>query len=232
MKHTMYFGAHTSREFGCVVTTLPAIPAAEARGEWESTPGVQGSQFFSDNALEAVDMPVALYVPPETNINALMAWLSGEGQLRFNSWPWFWKARRTSAFTLTPCPIDDGWNVTVPFRVQPHRYMYPEAEPITFTQTKIITNPCTAEAQPLIELTGSGDIGLMVGLNTLGIDDLDGTIAIDCEAKEAYLTASGESANAMVTVVGDWPVLDVGQTAVLGVGNVTQIRVTPRWRYL
>lgn len=232
MKHTMYFGAHTNREFGCVVTSMPAIPAAEARGEWESTPGVQGGQFFSDNALEAVDMPVSLYVPPEANINQLMAWLSGEGRLRFDSWPWFWKARRTAAFALSPCAIEDGWNVTVPFKVQPHRYLYPEAEPLVFQLGQVITNPCTAEAQPLIEITGTGDIGMFVGGSTLFVDDLSGTVTIDCEAKTAYLSDVSESANDKLTLLNDWPVLGVGQTAVGSTGSINEIRITPRWRYL
>lgn len=232
MRNTMYFGDGNSRAHGVVVTSLPGIPAAEARGEWEEALGVHGSQFRAEGALDAVDLPVQLWIAPDADLDSLMTWLSGAGDLRFNDWPWTWRARRTAGFNLVPCTFNDGWTATVVFKIQPHRYLYPAAEAITLTSAGRVTNPCTAEAQPLIEVTGSGDITLMVGGSSLLIDGLSGTIAIDCEAKMAYIGTTDTGANDKIEPVNGWPALAVGGTSVSWSGSVTRVRITPRWRSL
>lgn len=234
LKNVMYFGGGNSRAHGAVVTTLPSIPAAQARGEWEEALGVHGSRFRSEDALESIDLPVQLYIYPDADLDSLMSWLSGDGDLRFNDWPWTWRARRTAGFNLIPCAFNDGWNATVVFKIQPHRYKYPAASPITLTGAGSVSNPCTAEAQPLITITGTGNVTLMVGSSSVLINSLTvaNPVTLDCEAKVAY-TGNYVSANDRVEPVNGWPVLAVGSTMInWSGGTVRQVQITPRWRSL
>lgn len=229
MRNIMYFGEKNSREMKVVVTQLPAITGAESRGEWLDIAGRHGSAFVSDNAMNAVDMSVSLYVYPEADPNAVIEWLSGEGDLRFNDWGWFWKAARTAAFTMTPCTMNDGWYASVTFKVQPHRYLWPEAADIVLTSPTVLQNPCSGESAPIITVNGSGDIDLMVGSSTVMIDGLNGNIEIDCDSKTAFI--NGDMANTSIHMVGDWPAIETPTCGINWSGNVTSVTIRPRYRY-
>lgn len=247
MRNIMYFAGSNSREIPCVVIKLPAIPRAMERGDWTDLAGIDGSSFVSENVMAAVDMPVPLWIPPETDLAALFDWLRGAGNLRFNNWPWFWKARITAAFVLTPCDHDDGWNTTVTFKVQPHRYLWPEAAAMEIGIPGVIENPGTADSKPLIELTAAaaGEINLMIGSYTMAIRDMAAgqKIVIDCAdgVKRAWDGSTGDSLTGKISTgggftaedkyTGRWPALEPGVNAINATGSVSSLKITPRWRY-
>lgn len=231
MKNRMYFGDHNSDEMLAVITTMPNIVIAEEDGEWVQIAGADGERFISNGGLRSVPIVVPMWIRPEADVNAVTAWLSGAGKLRFARWNWFWDARIIGETPLVPCVWDDGWTTNVTFRAKPHRYVWPEADPITLTESAVsITGKGTAPAKPLISITGTGNITLMVGSQSVLIDELDGTITLDCKAKIAY---SGDTAmkDAVSIVDGKWPVLDPDITFVSWTGSVSEVTVTPRWRY-
>lgn len=230
MRNRMYFGYHDNAEYGVIVTRLPDIPVAAEDGEWVTIAGANGERFISNNALCSVLFNVPLWIPPTADINAITAWLTGTGNVRFNDWPWFWKARVDGQINLMPCTFNDGWTATVVFRAKPHRYMWPEAEDFSIVNSgEFIKGEGTAEADPLIEVTGSGDVTIMIGGSTIMIDGMASAITIDCEAKIAY---SGETLKTDQVAIVDavWPTLSPERTMVSWTGNVSKIRITPRWR--
>lgn len=232
MKNIMHFKNKDNRQLRCVINELPAIPRGQQRGEWTERPGLDGAQFESDDALNANDMPVNIYISPCADINQVIEWLSGAGNLRFNDWPWFWKAAIDSPLAIRPAPFNDGWNVTVTFKTQPHRYLYPEIERISVANGDFITNPCTALALPLIQITGTGDINLMVGSESMLIQNLNGSISIDCEAKIAYGGEYETFMTGKIVPAEGWPALNTGATGISWTGNITEMFITPRWRWL
>lgn len=231
MRNRMYFGDHNNAEYGVIVTRLPDIPIAEEDGEWVTIAGADGERFVSNGALRSVTFNVPLWIPPTADVNAVTAWLTGAHNLRFNNWGWFWRARVEGQVNLPPCPFNDGWAPTVTFKAKPHRYLWPEAQTISIGQTgTFLEGKGSARALPLIEATGTGEATIMIGDRTIMIDDMSGTIAIDCEAKIAY---SGDVLETdRVTVVdGLWPVLNPDTTMISWTGAIESIKITPRWRY-
>lgn len=231
MRNRMYFGDRDNRELGVIVTRLPDIPIAEEDGEWVQIAGEDGERFVSQGALRPVTFTVPLWIPPTADVNAVTAWLSGAGELRFNNWGWFWKARVEGETHLVPCVFNDGWTAAPVFKAKPHRYVWPEVEPIRVTESGfLLPGRGTAQAKPLIEIAGTGDITVMIDHSTVMVNDLGGTIALDCEAKIAY---SGEILMTEQTIVVDgvWPTLSPGTTEISWVGAVSSVVITPRWRH-
>ena len=230
MRNRMYFADHDNKEFGVIVTRLPDIPIAEEDGEWVKIAGEDGDRFVSNGALKSVTFTVPIWVPPTADVNAVTAWLSGMGNIRFNNWPWFWKARVEGEIHLAPCTFNDGWTASPTFKAKPHRYVWPEAETILITESMhILTGNGTAKAKPIIEIAGIGDVTLMIGDSTILINELDGDIVIDCESKLAY---SGEilKTGQVIVVDGVWPTLNPKTTLISWTGSIDSVAITPRWR--
>ena len=96
------------------------------------------------------------------------------------------------------------------------------------TTTGIINNPGNVPSEPIITLTGTGEITLMINGTIIELSDMDGEIVIDSQLQEAYRGTT--SLNNRMS--GDFPVLLPGQNAVSWSGDVTSLVITPNWRYL
>ena len=83
-------------------------------------------------------------------------------------------------------------------------------------------------SDPVITVTGSGDITLMVGTTIVELTGVSGSIVIDSVLKEAYkgTTLMNDHMN------GEFPVLKPGANAISWTGTVTRVIVRPNWRYL
>ena len=68
----------------------------------------------------------------------------------------------------------------------------------------------------------------MVSTTIVELEDISGSIVLDCALKEAYQgsTLMNDHMN------GEFPVLKPGANAISWTGNVTRVLVKPNWRYL
>ena len=83
-------------------------------------------------------------------------------------------------------------------------------------------------SEPLITLTGFGDITLMVGTTIVELTGITSGIVLDCALKEAYLGTALMNDH----MSGDFPVLKPGLNGISRSGNVTSVVISPRWRFL
>ena len=92
----------------------------------------------------------------------------------------------------------------------------------------MIFNPGSVYSEPIITVTGSGDITLMVGTTIVELTDITSGIVLDCALQEAYL------GNTLMNdhMSGDFPVLKPGMNAISWSGTVTSVVIKPNWRYL
>ena len=113
---------------------------------------------------------------------------------------------------------------------------------ITFSdQGYLLHGEGTVYSEPLITITGTGNITLMVNDTTVYLEDLEGSITLDCAAGIAYSMNDGQLiwAGEKVSLEnGEWPTLKpVGNNNLfnwtLGNGaSLSSITVQPNWRYL
>lgn len=218
----------------------PPIHAPRERGEWIEVAGMDGEAWRGDGALQGFDVELELYVTEDANIDTVLAWLRNATTLRWGSYDW--------EYHVSGCEIEEGledweeaigygWNVKVKWHATPWRYKYPAAAAFQATNPQVISNPCTGWAGPLIQIEGTGNVSLQVGLWLVDVTDLDGGVVIDCEKRMAYMLSGGASAASKVQLTSlnttRWPRLQPGANTIAWVGSgVTKVTVTPRWRWM
>lgn len=227
-----YFVFHgmDSRELGMRVISMPPRVRPARRYEEHIVPGRCGKARIWDGAYEAIQLPVGVYLPylqgaAVSDVPEIMRALDGEGWLTLSDRP----GRKFFA-TVSGETSYDAWVQgfeervsTLLFDADPEAF-FTDNDPVAVTASgQFVDNPGNRDAEPLIELTGSGEITLMIGqcitVLRLGdggdavIDVPGGVIAMDGEILENGLE-------------GDWPIMKPGANAVSWDGDVTDLKIT------
>lgn len=232
----LYLNDVSSDALGVWMEVAPPVVSARERGEWVEIAGRHGEAWRSDNAYEGFDLEVQIYVPEDCDLADVMDWIRGAERLRWGGYGWEYHVSAAET-QLELAPWDEfpecGQLATVVFHAEPFRYLWPEAEPIECVSGMTLNNPGTAEAAPLITLTGSGDVTLSIGGYVVNVDGMSGGCVIDCEAQMAWNLAMTEVKTQGITLTstdkGRWPRLSPGGNAVAWVGNCL-VSIQPRWR--
>ena len=90
----------------------------------------------------------------------------------------------------------------VNFRCYPFFYADAAADITVTTSGTTVTNPGSVYSEPILTVYGSGDITLMVGTTIVELEDISGSIILDCALKEAYLGSTLMNDH----MTGDFPV--------------------------
>lgn len=117
------------------------------------------------------------------------------------------------------------------FYCKPQRFLLSGETPVTFGASGSITNPTEFDAKPMLQITGTGTVG--IGDYSMTIRGTsDQVIYIDCDIMEAWTMSGGAKVNAndLVQYAGNkFPSLAAGENGIaLGTG-ITSVVVTPRW---
>ena len=219
---------------GVILMEMPARPSFARRGEAVSPLGRDGDVWIPGNALETAQISVPCTSEDGFDAEAVRAWLSGEAWLVFSDM--LERALRARAA--------DGWDMKnlflrfdkkkfeVPFVVQPYYYLYPEEESRTFTASGAhINNPGTAHSAPRIAIAGEGDFTVTVNAQLMQFSGVSGGIIVDSELMDC-LNADGITLANHLAMMDDFPLLQPGDNLISWTGSVTQITITPRWRYV
>lgn len=222
---------------GIEVTVLPPVVSATRRDEPHAIPYRSGSLHMQDGALEEIIKPCSVYLPYEQGrtvaaLRELKAWLTGYDWVEFSNDP----GRKYRGHIISQIDWTEWMagfedrEAQIIWECEPYAY-HTDAQEITVTSSGTnVINPGTAEARPLIEITGSGQAELMIGGEIIQLDEVGGTIYLDCEAEEAYAMDGQIRINKNGVMTGDFQTLSPGSNMIAWTGSVTQLRLTPRWR--
>ena len=160
----------------------------------------------------------------------IAAWLKGSGTVTFaNRTGGYYKARIANQIPFEKVLRGNPHcSFAVNFRCYPFWYQDNIADVTITTSGSTITNPGSVYSEPIITVTGSGDITLMIGTTIVELTDVSQSIVINSALKEAY------KGNTLMNdhMSGDFPVLKPGLNAISWTGTVTQVTVKPNWRSL
>ncbi|MEG1515158.1 MAG: hypothetical protein RSD95_09770, partial [Clostridia bacterium] len=99
----MDFNGVRSTEMGVRVIGFPSRPRPARRGALIPVPGRSGSLWLDDGAYETVQLKVKLRLERGASRNAVSAWLTGYGLLRFSEdAPFAYHANATSRYEYKP----------------------------------------------------------------------------------------------------------------------------------
>ena len=223
-------------EYGIHVTEQPPITIPQQRVSQVTVPGRPGSLNIleGDDVFDDIVLSATCFISDPARIPEIAAWLKGSGTVTFaNRQGGYYKAWIANQIPFEKILRGNPHcSFAVNFRCYPFWYV---AEEQTYTLTEIgtfITNPGSVYAEPVITITGSGEITLMVDQTIIELADVDGEITIDSVLQEAYVVGGLISALANEKMSGEFPVLKPGANAISWTGTVTSVEVAVRWRYL
>ena len=220
------------RTYGIHVTEQPPITIPLERSTQTNVPGRPGSltQLEGDDVYDDMILTATCFISDPAQIPAIAAWLRGSGTVTFaNRTGGYYKARISNQIPFEKVLRGNPHcTFAVNFRCYPFFYADAAADITVTTSGTVITNPGSVYAEPILTVTGSGDITLMVGTTIVELTDISGSIVIDSVLQEAYQGSTLMNDH----MSGNFPVLKPGVNAISWTGMVTKMVVRPNWRYL
>ena len=220
------------RQYGIHVTEQPPITIPAERSKQTVVPGRPGSltQLEGDDVYDDLLLTATCFIPDPAQIPAIASWLKGRGTVTFaNRMGGHYKARIANQIPFEKVLRGNPHCAfSVNFRCFPFWYRDHVSDITVNASETFITNPGSVYAEPILTVYGTGNISLMVGTTLVELENIQGSITLDCELKEAYW--GNTLMNGRMT--GDFPKLKPGTNAVSWSGAVTKVVFQPRWREL
>ena len=220
------------RTKGIHVSELPPITIPLERSKQTNVPGRPGSltQLEGDDVYDDMILTATCFISDPAQIPAIAAWLKGSGTVTFaNRTGGYYKARIANQIPFEKILRGNPHcTFAVNFRCYPFFYAENVSDITITTSGTTITNPGSVYSEPIITVTGSGDITLMVGTTIVELTDVSGSIVINSVLQEAYKGTTLMNDH----MSGDFPALKPGLNGISWTGTVTQVVVTPNWRAL
>lgn len=220
------------RTYGIHVTNQPPITIPLERSTQTNVPGRPGSltQLEGDDVYDDMILTATCFISDLAQIPAIAAWLKGSGTVTFaNRTGGHYKARIVNQIPFEKVLRGNPHcTFAVNFRCYPF-FFAEDVDDITVTTSgTVVTNPGSVYSEPIITVTGSGDITLMVGMTIVELTDITSGIVLDCALQEAYLGTTLMNDH----MSGDFPVLKPGVNEISWNGTATKVVIKPNWRYL
>lgn len=224
------FNGIDSREMGVIVTAMPETVRAERRIESITVAGRNGSLHTDEGVYESYDRTMECALIKRARLDEITAWLVGSGEMAFSTEPD--KVYRVTI--ANKISIAQMMRVFQKFQVildtQPFKYSVNAAgDALELTAPTTIRNSGTVYSEPLITVYGSGDITLNINGEDFPMYGVQESITIDSEMMEVFkgnTNQNGKYGGA------EFPRFEVGKNEIRWTGNVSKIKIQPRWRWL
>ncbi len=217
---------------GIRVSEQPPISMPAERATFTNVPGRPGSltTLQGDDVYDDMVMTATCFIQDATRIAEIAAWLKGSGRVTFANRPGgYYQARIVNQIDFEKILRGNPHrSFAVNFRCKPFWHAQNVSDIVVTTSGTVVTNPGSLYSEPIITVTGAGDITLMVGTTIVELEDISSGIVLDCALQEAYL------GNTLMNdhMSGDFPVLKPGANAISWNGTVTKVVIKPNWCFL
>lgn len=213
--------------YGLGLVGRPVIPTAKQKVEHIEIPGRHGS-LTKKGAYENVPFKVKFNMLERENIKPFIRrakpWLLQGKTLFFTDDDVHRKIKHVEMGDITT-EIEEHGEFEVDFTLDP--FEYTEDVNLKLTKPDVIYNPGTIESDPKFWIVGNGTFRLTINDVSFQIKDVNGSVVIDSEILEAY-TDTISMNNKMV---GQFPILGVGENKIEWSGSIQFMEIRPRWRY-
>ena len=235
MLNFTFGGKNSFFDYGIVIAKRPNLPSPKRRVHYMDIPGRHGRVQYDEKTYEDITILVECGLKSRENLieqlDKIKGWLFniGEGDLIFS----FQEDKKYVAQVVNAIDFTQVFKYTskfpIVFNCSPFKYAA-DNEIIMLTQTgTLIKNPGTLESEPIINIYGIGDITLNIDDHVIELYGVEDKVIINSEIKDCYDDAMN---NLNSKMVGEFPVLQVGDNIFTWTGNVSKIEVVPNWRWL
>ena len=180
---------------------------------------------------------VKMEINRDADVRSILAWLTGSGDLITSDEP----DKRYTAYacdTVSVSRLNGVYrSITVRFQCSPFAYAVAN-DPVTLdTSPAQLQTVGTMYSEPLIEISGAGDVTLTVNGTALEIRGMSGTVYIDVHTCQVYKLEYGAKTSIIGSTTGwiEQMVLVPSADAVNVIswaGNVTAVKITKNERWV
>ena len=217
---------------GLIICELPPISKPKMRTSITKIDGRDGD-IIEELGYESYTKNVKIGLTRNYDIDAVAKYFTGEGTIVFSD-----ESNRVYNSKIID-KIDYNKllhfkTATVKFHTQPFKYLKDE-KPTELTigseTSLIVQNLGLEKSKPIITLKGSGTVELIINNNsilTYNFPEEESSVVIDSIQEEAYLDGIFKNRN----MLGIFPILEPGDNVLTWSGNLTQIIVEPKSRWI
>ena len=213
--------------YGLGLVGRPVIPTAKQKVEHIEIPGRHGS-LTKKGAYENVPFKVKFNMLERENIKPFIRrakpWLLQGRTLFFTDDEVYRKIKHVEMGDITT-EIEEHGEFEVDFTLDP--FEYTEDVNLKLTKPGVIYNPGTIESEPKFWIVGNGTFRITINDVSFQIKDVNGSVVIDSEILEAYT----DTISMNHKMVGQFPILGVGENTIEWSGTIQFMEIRPRWRY-
>lgn len=185
------FKGHSSEEFHLKILELEHAPRGAEGYEEIIVPGRQNPIIQTTDTHPPTSLLMTAEIPAGADIRAVFQWLSGSGDLITSDEP----DKRYIAYACEAVNVTrvNGIyrSICHSFRLAPYAYAVNNAPIVLSSTPSYFRTIGTYWSEPLIELTGNGDVTVDVNGAALTVPAVSGTIYIDATAKKVYRVVNG-----------------------------------------
>ena len=233
------FKGTDSRSMGLQIIQMP-LPEKSACSVKDITiPGRNTQLHRHTSERGCTDKTIIVEITSSADPHAIFAWLDGDaGDLILSDTP----DRKYTAYVCGAVPgsrINPSYrSLSITFRCDPFAYAIANTPLICATSPAIFQTIGTIYSEPVITVTGSGEITLTVNGVALRITGVTGNVTIDVPRRLAYYTdGNGKKTACLDHTYGNlWDMLLVPDpdafNRVSWTGNATQVEITKNERWL
>ncbi len=218
-------GIHASY-YNVVVNLLPPFKKASKKVNIINIEGKDGT-IVEELGYEGYVLPCKITLMDMTKLDEVMAWLSGSGALVRDDDDT--KKVNVSIYNeVSYQKIIGVAEASFEFYVSdPFRYLISESD-ITLTANGTLTQGGTVFSEPLIKLTGTGLVEVTINGRVFSYNFDTSYVYLDSKLHKAYYLTNKKNRK----LSGNFPILDVGLNTISWTGNITEMVITKRTRYL
>lgn len=229
MNYIIFKGVKSTEIEGLIISELPPITKPDMLVEETVVSGRDGT-IYDKLGYAPYDKPVLIGLHGNFDIDKVMKYFSGEGEVVFSNEPD--KVYMASIFARVDYTrLLRFRQATIPFIVQPHKYKRLEEVLEITSMPAEITNDGLEVSKPIMTLRGSGVVSISVNdayVFEYTFPDGETEVVIDSEKEDAYLDDALKNRN----MNGEFPVLQPGTNKIEWTGDVQSIEILPRSRWL
>ncbi|GIN71244.1 hypothetical protein J14TS2_17190 [Bacillus sp. J14TS2] len=229
----VYINDVSVEKYDLSVADRPPIPTAEQDVEYKEIKGRHGS-LTKKYGFKDIPYPITFNFLEDTSFKpafrkAKMMFFYGK-KLSFSDDPGIYYKIKSLSIEEAENVILEYGKFTVNFVLAPFEFEE-ESQPITITAQTVLNNE-GYESEPYIKAYVEGTGKFYINDQVVTIQNINGTIEIDSEMKNAYRKADGYITNLNNHMIGDFPVLDHGENVIKFDGDITKLEINPRWRWV
>lgn len=242
-----YIGDKFSEPYGAVIQYRPDLEVPKRRRIFETAFGQDGVTPMDEEAYDTTKLTISLAISSKwggsisDRRNELVHLFMSDGFIPFR--PYFDDTKlyhvmvEESIAARNQYYFEGNMIMGIPLIVQPWKTLYGHPMHVITSGVNLV-NPTHNTARPLIKITGSGDVNLMIGGRPYVIKGIVGSIIIDTDLKLIYkedasgVVSSNESSKVQTR---PWPYLNPSGTSniITWTGSgVTKVEIQERWRLL